>query len=172
MNNLKNYIFYVSPRNFSRYVYLQLNLSKEILLMRTMSKMGNRETVVERLFVVEENKKLGKGKHATTKSKLQCAAKVSPLAIEEVFNHWKTVMNKRPTVVLDEHRRQNIGAAIHDYGIQACKQAIEGCSMSDFHMGRNKQNKRYDNIELILRDSIHIEKFIDVYEQHNKGPKW
>lgn len=52
--------------------------------MRTMSKMGNRETVVERLFVVEENKKLGKGKHATTKSKLQRAAKVSPLAIEEV----------------------------------------------------------------------------------------
>jgi len=140
--------------------------------MRTMSKMGNINTVVERLFVVEENKKLGKGKHATTKDKLRKAAKVSPLAIEDVFNHWKTVMNKRSTVVLDEVRRQNIGAAIHDYGIEMCKQAIEGCSMTDFYMGRNKQNKRYDSIELILRDSAHVEKFVDVYEQQSKGAQW
>ena len=140
--------------------------------MRTMSKIGNKNTVVERLFMVDENRELGKGKHATTKAKLKRAAKVSPLAIEDVFNHWKTVMNKRSTVVLDELRRQNIGAAIHDYGIEACKQAIEGCSMSDFYMGRNKQNKRYDSIELILRDSAHVEKFIDVYEQHKKQGEW
>lgn len=140
--------------------------------MRTMSKMGESNTVVERLFEVEKKKDPLKGKHATTKYKKQRADKVSLIAIEEVFNYWKTVMNKRSTVVLDELRRQNIGAAIHDYGIEKCKHAIDGCALSDFHMGRNKQNKRYDSIELILRDSVHIEKFVGIHDDHRKQAEW
>ena len=35
--------------------------------------------------------------------------------------------------------------------------------MSDFHMGRNSRGKKYADIEIIFRDSAHVEDFIDTY---------
>jgi hypothetical protein len=34
--------------------------------------------------------------------------------------------------------------------------------MSDWHMGDNPRGKRYDDLELILRDSAHIERFATI----------
>lgn len=139
--------------------------------MKISYKIKNNASVVERLFEVTKKDPL-KGKHATTKSKLIKAAKVSSFAIEEVFNYWKSVMNKPATVVLDELRRQNIGAAISDYGIQGCKDAIDGCLLSDFYMGHNKQNVVYNDISLILRNSTKIELFINTFKQSKNNTEW
>ena len=93
--------------------------------------------------------------------KLQKVEKEQPGAVEEVFEYWVTTMNKRRNIVrLDSKRRLSIGAAIHDYGLELCKQAIDGCKMSPFHMGQNKQGKIYNDIELILRDAEKIERFL------------
>lgn len=67
--------------------------------------------------------------------------------------------------ILDATRRQILGAAIHDYEIQGCKDAIDGCALSEFHMGRNKNNKRYDSVELIFRDAEHVEKFQEILDK-------
>ena len=137
--------------------------------MRTMSKIGlGNLTVAERtsmsdegrLFAVDNNEDPLKGKHAKTKTKAKKAAKISPIAIQIVFDYWKTRTGKNSNVILDDSRSRSIGSAIHDYGIEGCKEAIDGCLLSDFHMGRNKQNKRYDDLRVIFRGAEQTERFI------------
>ena len=90
------------------------------------------------------------------------AAGVSEDEILEVYEHWISVMRpgKKRVPGLDEKRRLKVASAIADYGVGDCKLAIDSCSRSDFHMGRNKQKRRYDDLELILRDQDHVERFL------------
>jgi hypothetical protein len=101
---------------------------------------------------------------AATVSKNKKSQEVAHERIVEVFDFWVSTFKKK-RAVLDEKRRQAIGAAIHDYGTEACKNAIIGCSLSDYYMGRNKRGRVYNDIELILRDSDHIEKFLATYDK-------
>lgn len=77
---------------------------------------------------------------------------------------------KKRVPALDEKRRLKVAAAIADYGVDECKKAIDGCARSDFHMGRNKQKKRYDDLELILRDQDHVERFLSYIP--DEGAAW
>lgn len=93
--------------------------------------------------------------------------------IEEVFNHWVATFRsggRGPTPVLSDKRKSKIAKAIKDYGLKTCMEAISGCALSDWHMGENPRGKKYDDIELILRDSAHIERFATIYaEDGNAG---
>jgi hypothetical protein len=94
--------------------------------------------------------------------------KSTPEQVEEVFNFWiTTVRNSGRGLqpVLTDKRKKVVTQAIDWYGVDGCKKAIIGCSKSDFHMGKNKQNKKYDSIELILRDAEHIERFADIADE-------
>lgn len=117
--------------------------------------------------VVEENKRKrkGRGKSATTLSKAAKARNISPDAIRDVFEFWRLTFNKK-RAVLDVKRSTAIGAAIHDYGVQACKDAIIGCSLSDFHMGANEANVVYNEIEMILREPAKIERFLTIFDDY------
>jgi hypothetical protein len=79
----------------------------------------------------------------------------------EVFNFWiAELRHGSPTrIVLSDKRRRKIEQALKLYDVQTCKDAILGCKQSDFHMGRNGVGKKYDDIELILRDPEHVERF-------------
>lgn len=103
----------------------------------------------------------------TIKARPEKASKVSPEEIEDVFEFWKKTMQRRRTL-LSEERKILLGAAIFDYGVDECKDAIRGCSLSAFHMGANKQRRRYDSLELIFRNSDRIESFRDLAQEH--GP--
>lgn len=82
-------------------------------------------------------------------------------SIVEVFEYWKQIL-QHPKAKLDRKRKQKIAAALkQEFTISQLKQAIDGCSKSQFHMGQNAQGKRYDGIDLIFRDAGHIEQFID-----------
>jgi hypothetical protein len=72
---------------------------------------------------------------------------------------------------LGDKRRSKIEKAIGLYGIEACKDAISGATHSPWHMGHNPQGKKYDDIELILRDEKHIEMFLDIYDRVEEGFK-
>jgi len=85
--------------------------------------------------------------------------------IEAVFDFWASTFRaatKGPKPVLSDKRRSKISRALNDYGLQTCLDAITGCAMSDWHMGDNPRGKRYDDLELILRDSAHIERFATI----------
>ena len=103
-----------------------------------------------------------RGASSLTKQKQAKAATVVDELAQQVYEYWCMVMRpgRKRIPQLDTKRMLAVKAAIHDFGIEECMRAIDGCAKSDFHMGRNKQNKRYDDIELILRDQEHIERFI------------
>jgi len=91
------------------------------------------------------------------KSEKQTTKKSGP--VEEVFKHWQEKLN-HPTAALDAKRRALINKALEGYSVENLKLAIEGCSRSQWHMGKNENNTRYDKLNLILRDADHIDSFI------------
>lgn len=83
---------------------------------------------------------------------------------EEVFRHWQETM-ERPQAIMTPKRQQLIQARLREgYTVERLKAAIDGCKRSPFHMGQNDRKRRFDSIELILRDAKHIE---DFEEQQN-----
>ena len=55
------------------------------------------------------------------------------------------------------------------YSIDDLKLAINGCAVTPFNRGENERNQRYDDLELILRDASHIDRFIhNATQQQNK----
>jgi hypothetical protein len=107
---------------------------------------------------------MGRGPTKNTKEKIENSKTVPEEQILEVFKFWKETLNKR-VAALERKRHICIGNAISLYGVDVCKDAIRGCTYSEFHMGRNKMNKRYDSVELIFRDAEHIEKFHDILDK-------
>ena len=97
-----------------------------------------------------------------TKQQSEKAKKVSPDQIQQVFDYWKQTIAPQSRAVLDNDRSRKIGWAIYDYGIDACKQAVDGIAKSDWHMGRNPNNKKYNDVELIFRNATNVEKFIEM----------
>ena len=100
-------------------------------------------------------------------SRSKKAMSVPSSEIQELWDYWVSKMREgsKRKPVLDDARRQYLGAALHDYGMDGCRDAIDGCALSEFHMGRNKMNKRYDSVELIFRDAEHIEKFHEILDK-------
>jgi len=77
----------------------------------------------------------------------------------ELFDYWRSVM-QHPRAKLDKNRETKINKALMlGYTLEQLKQAIDGCANTPFNMGKNNQNKRYDDIGLIYRDADHIERF-------------
>ena len=86
-------------------------------------------------------------------------------AVESIFSWWQEVMNK-PRARMDEKRRKAIAGRLRDgYTISDLCDAIAGCATSDFHMGRNDRETKYNDLELILRDACHVDGFIDRWEE-------
>lgn len=95
--------------------------------------------------------------------------------VREVFNHWVEIVKNRPgkkaptrPVVLGPKREHAIRQALKLYGVQTCKDAIEGVLYSDWHMGNNPRGKTYDDITLILRNEVTIERFLAHKDEHDE----
>ena len=79
----------------------------------------------------------------------------------EVFDFWKATMN-HPKAKLDDKRRQKIKKALGlGYSKEELMDAVRGCVMTAHNMGDNDRYEIFDDIELILRNSPNIERFIN-----------
>lgn len=79
---------------------------------------------------------------------------------ERIFDHWVFMLGKPPKrVALGPARRKVIERALSLYDEETLLLAIEGCAASRWHAGDNDRRKPFDDIELILRDEPHIERF-------------
>jgi uncharacterized protein YdaU (DUF1376 family) len=80
---------------------------------------------------------------------------------QSVFEHWIKVMGKNASTKFTPDRKRLIVRNLKEgYSVDQLKTAIDGCSLSDFNMGREQGKPRqYNDIELILRDAKHIEDF-------------
>lgn len=81
--------------------------------------------------------------------------------VDLVFAHWQVVMN-HPQAKLDVKRRKKIQAAFSlGYNTEQLKLAIDGCANTPFNMGQNDKRRKFNGIDLIMRDADHIEGFIE-----------
>lgn len=80
---------------------------------------------------------------------------------QQVFDYWCHVMGKAGNVKFTPERKKLILARLKDgYTVDHIKQAIDGCSKSDFHMARDGKNKtKYDDLTLICRTGSDLERF-------------
>jgi hypothetical protein len=119
----------------------------------------SKENGMDALF---QEKKPVKGKRSARLNARKSAVKqVNAREVEALFDFWRLVMKKK--ALLSDERRAILAWAILNYGMETCEMAVKGCQMSDWHMGRNPNNVRYDSVELIFRNSEKIEWFTDKY---------
>lgn len=89
----------------------------------------------------------------------------------EVISYYKT---KHPRARPGEKEKKLVRARLADgFSAEDLKQAIDGNHASDFHQGKNDRGKKYNTLELIMRDASKVQSFI---ENHTKpgsnGPDW
>lgn len=87
--------------------------------------------------------------------------------VEEIFEHWKTVMQSKRAVFTPD-RARIIKAMLKFYEPESLKLAIDGCRMSEFHMGQNDRKSVHNGIDLIFRNSGNVEKFIAIATRENE----
>ena len=89
--------------------------------------------------------------------------------VEQVFQHWQQVMD-HPGAKLDAKRKRAIQARLKDgYLVEHLTQAIDGCRSSEWYMGKNDRQQRYDDIELICRDAGKVDSFMAL--AHGRGSR-
>jgi hypothetical protein len=77
----------------------------------------------------------------------------------DVFAHWQKV-HGYAKAKLDDKRRAMINRILRKYTVADCCKAIDGCAKSSYHMGENPAGKKYNGIDLILRDGAHVDQFM------------
>lgn len=82
--------------------------------------------------------------------------------VKNIFAVWCEKMNS-PRSRLDANRKRLIVNALKKYTENDLIAAITGCAMSPFHMGINPDSKKYNGLDLILRNAEKIEQFIGFY---------
>lgn len=71
---------------------------------------------------------------------------------------------------LSDERAKLITVSINQHGFEMTKDAVRGCALSPWHMGQNPNGVLYNSLELILRDSAHVERFANLtVAEDNKG---
>lgn len=93
----------------------------------------------------------------------------APDLVQEIFEHWQKTMGKEKSS-LDKNRISKIKNAMNlGYTVGQLKDAIVGCSLSEWNMGKNPSNKKYNSLDLIFRNSDKIESYLEVYERSHGG---
>jgi hypothetical protein len=82
--------------------------------------------------------------------------------VQAVFDAWVDATGRSQTKLTGQ-RRQLIQRRLADYGVDDLIDAVRGIGASAFHRGDNDRGKRYNDIELALRDAAHIERFRDEF---------
>lgn len=111
-----------------------------------------------------------RGPNTHNKTKIELGKKVPMELVLEVFEYWKQAMGKK-RATLDLKRERDIRWAIAVYSVQGCRSAIDGCRLSDFHMGKNARKTEYNDISLIFRDAEHVEKFLELVDKSKDSAK-
>lgn len=125
----------------------------------------NQEDSMNTLF--HEVKPIKGKRSARTNARKSASKQVDSQDVEKLFEFWRATLGKK--ALLSDERRAILAWAILNYGMETCEMAVKGCSLSDWHMGRNPNNVRYDSIELIFRNSEKVEWFVEKFQSVSPG---
>ena len=83
-----------------------------------------------------------------------------------VFEHYRSL---HPTSRPGDKESAKVRARIAEgYSAADLCKAIDGCHASPFHCGENANGRKYQSLELIVRDSSHVNQFMELAE--GSGP--
>lgn len=94
----------------------------------------------------------------------------SKLDRRQVFDRWIEVTGKTGRTLLDAKRSRLIDKALKTYPLGDVLDAVAGWQNSPYHRGENQTGTVYNDLELLLRDGSHIERFRDL-ERNPPQPK-
>jgi len=78
--------------------------------------------------------------------------------IRSVFEHWCAVFAKPPNTKLTKDRAAKVRARLRDgYTADALKQAIDGCSKSDWHLGANDRQTPFTDLVTICKSPAAVD---------------
>ena len=156
----------------------QVNFRSEVGSFQKLSSLTSEVKDVNfPIYREKEKKRNRKGIEKEIPPKPPKPGGVPQIEIEQVFNHWKSVMDS-PRSRLDDKRKAVISKALKLYSVAELMEAIDGCAMSDWHMGMNDRHARYNGLDLILRNAEKIDKFIAITQaprsktEVNCGEPW
>lgn len=107
--------------------------------------------------IPKEPKKRGRPKQERPE-RLELAAQKT-----ELFDFWKSVMGKRTKTILEKGdlRDRRLNWALTRYSFDEIRLAIIGCAATPHNMGKGDTTTKYNDLSLILRDEVHVERFIE-----------
>jgi hypothetical protein len=78
--------------------------------------------------------------------------------VAEVWEHYRTHHPKAVRVLKSGRKEYRlIKQRLQDFGVDEIKRAIDGYHKSTWHCGDNPSGKRYQSLDLILRDCSHVQ---------------
>ncbi|WP_321853874.1 DUF1376 domain-containing protein [Paraburkholderia tropica] len=86
--------------------------------------------------------------------------KTQAKTIEGVFGYWKRVTGHSKAQLGDKRIKVIRAALKWGYSPHDLCRAIQGCTLTPHNQGVNNRSQKYDDIELILRDEGHIDRFM------------
>lgn len=95
------------------------------------------------------------GERSTRKSRNM----VRDLVNEVVAHYQKYHPKSKPGT---KERTKIRGRLDDGYSANQLKEAIDGCHRSPYHCGENDRNRKYQSLELIMRDASHVDQFIEM----------
>ena len=79
-----------------------------------------------------------------------------------IFDHWVWMLNKPANrTAFGPTRQRAVAKMLALYDEQTLLLAIEGCAASAWHAGNNDRGRPFTDLELILRDEAHVERFAE-----------
>jgi hypothetical protein len=86
---------------------------------------------------------------------------------QQVFDAWIEATGRTGATVFSDKRRRLIRNALKLYSTADVLDAVQGWRKSSHHCGENDTGTVYNDLELLLRDAAHIEKFRDLHRNGN-----
>lgn len=94
-----------------------------------------------------------------------------PGPADRIFEHWRT-RTKKPRAKLDKKRERLIDLRLAEgHSEQDLMQSIDGYAKSPFHNGDNDRKQKFLGLELILRDTAHVEAGLELLNPTNGVPR-
>lgn len=111
---------------------------------------------------LEERRFVGRRPSPGKRQKIAAWNRRDQAKVREVWDFWREHLGKTARARLSVEREADIAWALERLTVEEAKDVIRGCALSDWHMGRNPGNVRYDSIGLLFRDDDHIDMFLSL----------
>lgn len=139
--------------------------------------VNSKQEIENNITQMTFSSQLKKSKKSTDKVDLDTVSS----DVVHLYNFWHDAFGKkRNSVKLGEHGLEKLEFGITEFGVKRCEEVIEGCKLSDWHMGRISAENRYKktksiDIETIFRDfkavNTHLQRFDDAKEAKDNPDK-